>query len=121
MTEPSGPAIGAVQARQAALASRHSAVADVDRVLMDMLAGAHAEMRESVSRLNEIEAEIERAVSDLAGCAVDTPMGARELQRFLVAKQREIAAIVAHARELAQAKSAVLDGLRERYLAAAQA
>ncbi len=53
--------------------------------------------------------------SGQADPAVDTPMGAREFQKFLVAKQREIAAVVAHAHELDRAKSAVLQSLRAQY------
>lgn len=118
MAEQTGPSMDAIQARRAALVSRHNAIADADRVLTEVLASAHAEMRASVSRLDAIAAEIDRAVSDQS--AIDTPLGAREFQRFLVAKQREIAAVVAHAHELAQAKGAVLDGLRESYANAGQ-
>ena len=84
-------------------------------MLAEALASAHAVMRESVSRLDAIAAEIDRVVSGQADPAVDTPMGAREFQKFLVAKQREIAAVVAHAHELDRAKSAVLQSLRAHY------
>jgi hypothetical protein len=116
MSEQAGHSVGAIQARQAALAKQHSAVADADQVLADAVASAHAAMRESVRRLDAIAAEIDRAVADQAGLAVDTPMGAREFQRFLVAKQHEIATIVADARELDRAKGAVLEGLRALYV-----
>jgi hypothetical protein len=43
-------------------------------------------------------------------------MGAREFQRFLADKQREIASVVADARELGRAKRVVLDGLRAQYV-----
>ena len=115
MTKPAGTAVAVIRAQQAALADRHSAVADADEVLKEVLAGAHAEMREAASRLDAIEAEIDRVISDQTGSAVATPLGARELARFLVTKQREIAAIVAHANELAHAKSVVLQGLQEQY------
>jgi predicted component of type VI protein secretion system len=117
MAEQTGPSVAAMQARQAALTERHGTVADADRVLAEALAGAHVEMNESVRRLDAIAADIDRAVSEQA----DTPLGAREFQRFLVAKQREITAVVAHARELARAKAAVLEGLRARYAAVGQA
>ncbi|OBF86171.1 hypothetical protein A5791_01630 [Mycobacterium sp. 852002-51163_SCH5372311] len=117
MAEQAEPSIAAIQAKQAGLASRHNAITDADRFLTEAIGSAHAEMRESVRRLDAIAAEIERAVSDQS--AVDTPLGAREFQRFLVAKEREIAAVVAHARELAQAKSAVLQELRDQYAAGA--
>ncbi|OBA81879.1 hypothetical protein A9W99_13050 [Mycobacterium sp. 1164966.3] len=117
MAEQTEPSIAAIQAKQAGLASRHNAIADADRVLTEALGSAHAEMRESMHRLDAIAAEIERVVSDQS--AVDTPLGARELQRFLLVKEREIAAVVTHACELAQAKSAVLQELREQYAAGA--
>jgi len=115
MSEKSGPSVAAIQARQAALANQHGTVADADRVLAEVLASAHAAIRESVRRLDAIAAEIERAAPGQDHLAVDTPMGAREFQKFLVAKQREIAAIVADAHELDRAKTAVLEGLRAQY------
>ncbi|BCI92403.1 hypothetical protein NIIDMKKI_76090 [Mycobacterium kansasii] len=44
-----------------------------------------------------------------------TPLGAREFQRFLLDKQREITTIVAGARELDHTKSAVLARLLAQY------
>ncbi len=117
MAEQTGPSVAAIQARQAALTGRHSTVADADRVLAEALASAHAEILESIRRLDEITAEIDRAASNQTDAA---PLGAREFQRFLVAKQREIAAVVAHAHELAQSKRAVLEGLRTHYAAVPQ-
>jgi hypothetical protein len=115
MAEQAGPSIGAIQARQSAMATQHGSVADADRVLTDVLASAHAAMQESVRRLDAIADEIERAVPHHARLAVDTPLGAREFQRFLVAKQREIAAVVTEAREFGRAKAAVLESLRDGY------
>jgi hypothetical protein len=115
MSEQAGPSLGAIQARQSALATRHSAAAEADRVLTDVLASAHAAMRESIRRLDAIADEIDRAVPHQASLAADTPMGAREFQKFLVAKQREIAAVVADAHELDRAKTAVLESLRGEY------
>ena len=115
MSEQSGPSVAAIQARQAALADQHGTVADADRVLTEVLASALAAIRESLRRLDAIADEIERAAPDRDHLAVDTPTGARELQRFLVAKQREIVAIVADAHELDRAKTAVLEGLRAQY------
>jgi hypothetical protein len=115
MAEQEQASLAAIRARQAAMATAHGTVADADRVLAEALADAHAVMRESISRLDAIAAEIDRVASGEADPAVDTPMGAREFQKFLVAKQREIAAVVAHAHELDRAKSAVLQSLRASY------
>lgn len=108
MSEQAGSSVAVIQERQALLARQHDAVAEADRELADVLASAHAAMRESVRRLDAIAAELDRAVPDQDQLAVDTPMGAREFQTFLVAKQREIVAVVAAAHELDRAKSAVL-------------
>ncbi len=104
-----------MRARQSALASQHGTAADGDRVLADVLASAHAATRESIRRLDAIAEEIDRAATGQADLAVDTPMGVREFQRFLLAKQHEIAAVVAEAHALGRAKKTVLDGLRAQY------
>lgn len=115
MSEHAGPSVDAIQARQSALASQHGTAADADRVLGEVLASAHAATRESIRRLDAIAEEIDRVATERADLAVDTPVGARELHRFLADKQREIAAVVSDARELGRAKRVVLDGLRAQY------
>ncbi|MCV7410400.1 hypothetical protein AWC05_20925 [Mycobacterium florentinum] len=115
MSEQTGPSLAAIQARQSAMASQHDSVAEADRALMEVLASAHAATRESIRRLDAIADEIERAVPQHNSPALDTSMGAREFQKFLVAKQREIAAVVADARALDRAKTAVLESLRGEY------
>jgi hypothetical protein len=119
MSEQAEPSLGAIRARQSVLARQHSTAAEADRVLAEALSSAHAATRESIRRLDAIGEEIDRAATDRADLAVDTPMGVREFQRFLVTKQREISAVVADARELDRAKRAVLDRLRAQYAAPA--
>jgi hypothetical protein len=84
-------------------------------VLTDVLASAHASARESIRRLDAIAEQIERAAQNQTDLAVDTPLGAREFQKFLAAKQREIATVVADAHELDHANKAVLESLRAQY------
>jgi hypothetical protein len=117
MSEQAGPSLDAIQARQSALANQHGSVAEADRVLAEVVASAHAAIRESIRRLDAIADEIDRAAPGQANLAVDTPMGAREFQKFLIAKQREIATVVADAHELDRAKAAVLESLRAQYAA----
>jgi hypothetical protein len=119
MAEQTGPSVAAMQGRQAALARQHSAAAEADRGLADALAAAHAATVEGARRLGTIAAEIDDAVQNQAALAVDTPLGAREFQRFLIAKQREIIAVVLHAHELDGAKKTVLETLRSQYAAPA--
>jgi type II secretory pathway predicted ATPase ExeA len=115
MAEQIGPSVAAIQARQSAMATQHDSIAEADRALMEVLASAHAATQESIRRLDAIADEIERAVPQQRSLGVDTPLGAREFQKFLVAKQREIAAVVADAHDLDRTKTAVLQRLREEY------
>jgi len=115
MGEQVGQSIGAIGERQAALARQHAAAADADRVLAEALASAHAATVEGVRRLDAIAAEIDRAVANQTAIGLDTSMGAREFQRFLIAKQREILAVVADAQELDTAKKALLEKLTAHY------
>ena len=69
MSEQAGFSVAAIQTRQAALVSQHGAVAEADRVLEELVASAHAAMRESIRRLDAIAAEIDRAVSGQADLA----------------------------------------------------
>lgn len=115
MPEQAGRTIVAIGERQAALSTRQAAVADADRALADALAEAYAATVEAVRRLDGIAAEIEGTVANQAALGLDTAMGASEFRKFLIAKQREISAVVSTAHELAAAKKAVLETLREQY------
>jgi hypothetical protein len=119
MADQAGLSIGAIQAKQAALSKQHGAAAEADRIFTEALVSAHAATVEGRRRLDAIAAEIDRAVENQALMAVDTPLGAREFQKFLIAKQREIIAVVAHAHELDGAKKAALEEVLPRYTASA--
>jgi Domain of unknown function (DUF4226) len=115
MPEQAGRSIRAIGERQAALSRQHDAAADADRALAEVLASAHAATVEGVRRLDTIAAEIDRAVANQTAIGLDTAIGAREFQRFLIAKQREILAVVSGARELDAAKKAALEKLAAHY------
>ncbi len=115
MSEQPERSIEAVEARRAVLAEQHGTAAEADRVLSDVLASAHASARESLRRLDAIAEQIERATQHQADLAIDTPMGAREFQKFLAAKQREITTVFADAHEFDRANKAVLESLRTQY------
>lgn len=119
MAEQAGYSVAAIQARQAALHSRHGELVDADRTLAAALASAHAAAVDGVSRLDAIAAEIETAVQNQVALAIDTPLGVRIFHQFLIAKQREIMAIVSDARELGRAREAELASLRSQYSAPA--
>jgi hypothetical protein len=46
---------------------------------------------------------------------IDTPLGARAFHTFLIAKQREITAVVTDARELGHAQTVALESLLGLY------
>ncbi|MEE6178367.1 DUF4226 domain-containing protein [Mycobacterium sp. 050134] len=111
----SGPSMEALQTRQARLADQHETAADADRALTEVLATAHSAAHDALRRLDAIAEEIDRAVSHQADLSIDTPLGAREFQRFLLAKQRDILAVVAGARDLGREKKSALENLRAQY------
>jgi hypothetical protein len=117
MAEQAGLSIGAIRDKQAELSRQLEAAAGADRDLVEALTGAHAATLDGVRRLDAIAAEIDRAVENQAAIGLDTTMGAGEFGKFLVAKQREILAVVSDARELDAAKAAVLQRLRQHYSA----
>jgi hypothetical protein len=119
MAEQAGGTVEAIGAQQAALSAQHAAAAEADRALVEALAGAHAATVEGIRRLDAIAAEIDRAVTNQAALALDTATGAREFQKFLIAKQQEISAVVSQARGLDEETKAALDKLREHYTAPA--
>lgn len=117
MADQAGHSATAVRAAQTALSSRTAGATEADRALAEALAGAHAAAVEALRRLGEIEADIESVVAHQETLALDTPAGARELQRFLIAKQRDIVAIISTNAAEDEAKMAVLEGLSARYAA----
>jgi choline dehydrogenase-like flavoprotein len=117
--EQAGRSIAAIGELQAAMSVRQGRAADADRALVQALTEAHAATVEAVGRLDEIAAEIDSAVANQAALGLDTALGAREFQKFLIAKHREISNVVSNAREIDSAKKAVLEALREHYAGSA--
>jgi hypothetical protein len=107
-----GLSAAALEAARRALAARDADLADADRTLAAAVAEAHAIAVESIGRIDAIKADIDAAVTDQPkGSAA----GAHEFGRHLIAKSRDIAAVVAEAATQAQAKTVVLKELQERY------
>ena len=119
MADQAGQSIGAIGDAQAALSRQHAAAAEADRALTEALASAHAATVDGIRRLDAIAADIDLAVANQAAIGLDTAMGAREFQKFLITKQREILAVVSDAHELDAAKKAVLKKLTAHYSASA--
>lgn len=112
-----GSAVAAIAARQAVLATQQRAAAEADEQMAEMLHAAHAATVGSVERLDTIAAEVDAAATLRAGFAVDTPLGAREFQKYLIAKQRDVFAVVAEMHERDRADAERIEALRPAYAA----
>lgn len=115
MAEQSGESSDALRSRLGTLSQRYTAAAEADQLLADAVLAAHGVAVGALARLDRIEQEIVSAVSTAQTFALDTAVGSRELQRFLIAKQREILAVVTAARDQSAAKAAAVQELSSVY------
>ena len=100
------------EAARRALAVRDAELAAADRDLAEVLTDAHALAVESIGRIDAINAELGATYIRPPG---DSPAAAHELSRHLVAKNRDIAAVVRDAQAAVQAKVVVIQQLTDRY------
>jgi hypothetical protein len=101
-----GEAARAMAAAEAALAHQNSASSQLDLQVISAILNAHLKTVEGGEALTTLQEETEAAVrtrSDL-----DTPAGARDFQRFLIGKLRDIHAVVADANLDNTSKSALM-------------
>lgn len=111
---PPGPAIpAAVRAGRVRLAGRLAAAADADRVFADAVAGAYAAAVAAHRRLDAIETEIDGWLQPPS--PIETVAGARDFQRFLLATQRELTALITETQRDDAARCAVVQAARGRY------
>ncbi|KAA1248441.1 DUF4226 domain-containing protein [Mycobacterium simiae] len=90
-----GNAANAIADAEAALAHQNSVSSQLDLQVVSAILNAHLKAVEGREALNKLQQETEAAVrtrSDL-----DTPAGARDFQRFLISKLRDIREVVANA------------------------
>ncbi|ETW23707.1 DUF4226 domain-containing protein [Mycobacterium gastri] len=88
-------AADAIAGAEAALAHQNSASSQLDLQVISAILNAHLTAVEGRDALDQLQQETEAAVrtrSDL-----DTPVGARDFQRFLIGKLRDIRQVVANA------------------------
>ena len=112
MAQHVGQSGEALASARSALAARDRDLADADRELSAIVAGAYATATAAIRRLEAIRAEIAAAVS---GQGVGTPAEGRAFARFLLDKQRELVDIVTVAKADAAAKASSLQQLSARY------
>jgi hypothetical protein len=90
-----GDAADAIRGAEAALAHQNSTTAQVDLQVVTAVLTAHQQNAEGREALNSLQHDIEAAVTTRSD--LDTPAGARDFQRFLIGKLRDIRAVVANA------------------------
>ncbi|BBZ42270.1 DUF4226 domain-containing protein [Mycobacterium conspicuum] len=90
-----GEAAKAIADAEAALAHQNSASSHLDLQVISAILNAHLKTVEGSEELSKLQQETEGAVR--ARSDLDTPAGARDFQRFLISKLRDIRAVVANA------------------------
>ncbi len=102
----SGAAADAIASAEAALAQQNSVSSQLDMQVVSAILNAHLNAVDGREALTKLQLETEAAVrtrSDL-----DTPAGARDFQRFLIGKLRDIRAVVLNASLDDTSKSALM-------------
>ncbi len=113
VTENLGAFADAARAREDKLVQRLAASVKLDGEFAAVLRDAVHRNRNSRQRLDAIEAEVRQAAATWRG--LDTPAGARQFQRFLTGKTREIHQVVADATADSGRKAQLVHGLAGRY------
>lgn len=95
MPEELGAHADAARVREDVLARRQQRSVKTDRAFLTTVRGAAQVALLGRKRLDSIEAEIREALAHHRALALDTPAGARQFQRFLTAKTRDIHQVIA--------------------------
>lgn len=87
-----GAGVTAIKKAEGDLAHQNSATAQLDLLVVTAILNAHTITEQGNSELQRLQAEIEQSVRQRTD--LDTPAGARDFQRYLIDKLREIGAVV---------------------------
>jgi hypothetical protein len=90
-----GDAADAIRNAEVALAHQNSTTAQVDLQVVTAVLNAHQKTTAGAQALNRLQRDIEGALATRSD--LDTPAGARDFQRYLIGKLRDIRAVVAGA------------------------
>jgi Domain of unknown function (DUF4226) len=101
-----GEAAEAMAGAEAALAHQNSASSQLDMQVVAAILNAHQKAVEGRDALTKLQRDIEGAV--LGRSDLDTPAGARDFQRFLIGKLKDIRAVVLNASLDDTSKSALM-------------
>src|SRR5262249_2668573 len=110
-----GDAAEAMADAEAALAQQNSASSQLDLQVISAIMNAHLETVEGREALTKLQRETEAAVQTRSD--LDTPAGARDFQRFLIGKLRDIRGVVANASLDDTSKSALMAAWTSLYYA----
>lgn len=111
--EVGGDAAHAIGLAETSLAQQDSVTAQLDLQVVSAILNAHATNTAGLGALDELQREVESAVISRAN--LDTPAGARELQRFLTGLLREIKTVVESSSLDATSKAALAAALASLY------
>ncbi|MGO9930079.1 MAG: DUF4226 domain-containing protein [Mycobacterium sp.] len=101
-----GDAAEAIAGAEAALAHQNSTSSQLDMQVVSAILNAHLKTVEGREALIKLQQETEAAV--LTRSDLDTPAGARDFQRFLIGKLKDIRAVVLNASLDDTSKSALM-------------
>jgi hypothetical protein len=101
-----GDAAEAMADAEAALAQQNSASSQLDMQVVSAILNAHLKAVEGREALTKLQRETEAAV--MTRSDLDTPAGARDFQRFLIGKLKDIRAVVLNASLDDTSKSALM-------------
>ncbi|MGB3482050.1 MAG: DUF4226 domain-containing protein, partial [Mycobacterium sp.] len=90
--EQAGAGVTAIHKAESDLAHQNSRTAQVDLLVVTAILNAHTTADRGGAELDRLQAQIEGAVRTRTD--LDTPAGARDFQRYLIGKLREIGAVV---------------------------
>src|SRR5271154_4436255 len=111
-----GDAADAIRNAEVALAHQNSATAQLDLQVVTAVLNAHQKNAAGREALNDLQRDIEAAVTTRSD--LDTPAGARDFQRYLIGKLRDIRAVVASANLDDTSNSALMAAWTSLYNAA---
>ena len=110
-----GAAADAIRDAEAALAHQNTDAAHVDLQVVTAVLNAHAAHDVGLAELIALQRDIEQAV--IARTDLDTPAGARQFQRFLIGRMRDIRNVVENSSLDATSKASLAAALATLYSA----
>ncbi|QZA08372.1 DUF4226 domain-containing protein [Mycolicibacter heraklionensis] len=117
MPEELGAHADAARAREDVLARQLRRSVQADRAFLATVRGAAQAAVLGRKRLDGIEAEIREALAHHRALSLETPAGARQFQRFLTAKTRDIHQVIADTVADSQTRAQTVRSLRGGYSA----